>query len=91
MPIHWDTFPPIRNKTYKINIFDDGMERYTGHVNRWWVCAENWRGKVSLVNAVDVNVRIGSISGWKTELMEDENTTCVTVRVTDTVDTGDTC
>ena len=76
----WAIFVPITSKTYKIRLFDDGLDKYACYPNRWWVYGDNQRGKVAVVNAYDETVRIGSISEWKmdvltaTEMLLDDDT-----------------
>ena len=52
------------NSLYKINIFDDGNEKYKQHHNIWEIYSV-WRGKVSLINTINNEIKITSISAWK--------------------------
>jgi hypothetical protein len=60
----WIYYEPRSSEEYSIRVFDDGNERYAGYVNVWYKYGE-WRGKVALVNSVDMTVRVESISAWK--------------------------
>ena len=60
----WYYFPPDKSVIYEITAFDDGNDKYQKYVNQWYIYG-SWRGKVALVNAVDQNIRLTSISKWK--------------------------
>jgi len=49
---------------YKINVFDDGNEKYKGYENEWRIYGY-WKDKVALFNIYNQDIRIGSISKWK--------------------------
>ena len=60
-----DGFIPERsNHVFTINVFDDGNEKYKDCKNEWSLSGR-WRGKVSLVNKDDPDIKIYSISAWK--------------------------
>ena len=52
------------NSLYKINIFDDGNEKYKQYQNIWEIYSV-WKGKVSLINKKNNDIKITSISSWK--------------------------
>jgi hypothetical protein len=52
------------NSLYKINIFDDGNEKYKQYQNIWEIYSV-WKGKVSLINNKNNDIKITSISAWK--------------------------
>lgn len=52
------------NSLYKINIFDDGNEKYKQYQNIWEIYSV-WKGKVSLINKKNNDIKITSISAWK--------------------------
>jgi len=63
----WIYFKPNKDKVFEITTFDDGNDKYTEFTNKWYVIGK-WKGKVSLMNAIDSKVKIQSISSWKTIL-----------------------
>ena len=65
----WNLFPPDTNKLYQIIEFDDGNTEYRYYSNQWHIYGD-WKEKVALVNKSDNNIRIGSISLWKIQLIE---------------------
>ena len=62
----WNMYQPNINKEYKILVFDDGYDKYVDYTNKWYIYGD-WKGKVALVNCMDFEIRIGSISQWKIE------------------------
>jgi hypothetical protein len=56
--------PEHSDLVFTINVFDDGNERYKDYKNEWSLSGR-WRGKISLVNKDDPNIKIDSISAWK--------------------------
>ena len=65
----WIYFKPNVNEMVTIIKFDDGNENYKYYTNKWCIVGE-WRGKIALVNAHDRNMKINSISKWKTIALE---------------------
>lgn len=63
----WLYFEPNYNKTIKINVFDDGNEKFKFFINKWTVCGK-WKGKVKLIN-IDKITTINSISSWKITIL----------------------
>lgn len=61
----WHFFEPCPTRTYSINTFDDGNQEFQHYQNSWLVYGR-WLGKVALVNAERPDIRIKSISAWKT-------------------------
>ena len=49
---------------YYITRYDDGLSRYQKYPNIWIITGE-YRGKYQLVNKIDTNISIHSISAWK--------------------------
>ena len=64
----WVFVVPNFQKIYKIRIFDDGNSVYTKDPNEWIIFGE-WKGKNALVNSLNSNLIIQSISSWKLELI----------------------
>ena len=60
-----DWYSVNSNKTYIINTYDDGNEKYKSYTNLWTIIATNKRGKVQVMNDTNTNVIINSISEWK--------------------------
>lgn len=60
--------PDISDNTYKINTFDDGNGRFKHYENNWKIYG-TWKGKCALVNVNNSEIRITSISQWKTTLI----------------------
>ena len=56
------------NLLYKINIFDDGNEKYKRYHNIWEIYSI-WKGKVSLINNINNDIKITSISVWKLQII----------------------
>jgi hypothetical protein len=57
----------------KITVFDDGNQSLKQHENIWTVVKTMFNGgKVELIHSVDKNIKIRSISTWKTERIEDD-------------------
>ena len=56
------------NLLYKINIFDDGNEKYKRYYNIWEIYSI-WKGKVSLINNINNEIKITSISVWKLQII----------------------
>ena len=55
----------------KITVFDDGHQELKQHENIWTVVKTMFNGgKVQLINSVDKNIKIRSISTWKTKRIE---------------------
>lgn len=65
----WIYFKPNVNEMVTIIKFDDGNENYKYYTNKWYIVGE-WRGKIALVNVQDLNMKIDSISKWKTIALE---------------------
>ena len=65
MTDEWTYFAPDLSNTVEIIVFDDGNEKYTYYTNKWHIFGK-WRGKIALVNVQDLNMKIDSISKWKT-------------------------
>jgi hypothetical protein len=62
---------------YKINTFDDGNSKYENYTNLWIIYG-TWKGKTALVNYINNEILISSISNWKLSkvsmvLMNDNN------------------
>ena len=56
----------------KITVFDDGNQSLKQHENIWTITNTMFHGsKLELINAIDKNIKIRSISTWKTERIED--------------------
>jgi len=56
----------------KITVFDDGNQSLKQNENIWTITNTMFHGsKVELINAIDKNIKIRSISTWKTERIED--------------------
>ena len=49
---------------YKIDVFDDGNQRYKQYTNKWFIVGSWGKGKVRLLN-IDNTTEIRSISRWK--------------------------
>jgi len=55
----------------KITVFDDGHQELKQHKNIWTVMKTMFHGsKIELINSVNKNIKIRSISTWKTERIE---------------------
>ncbi len=63
----WIFFTP--SQKYYVNTFDDGNQKYECVPNVWLLYG-TWRDKVALVNQANRNVRIESISSWKTSVID---------------------
>jgi hypothetical protein len=61
----WTYFTPNTKKVVSITTFDDGNEEYKYFINRWYIFGK-WRGKIALTNVENMNIKIKSISEWKT-------------------------
>jgi hypothetical protein len=66
MTDEWVYFSPDRTIVYEITNFDDGNYKYRKYVNQWYIIGR-WFGKIAIINAGDPNIRIDSISAWKTD------------------------
>ena len=56
----------------KITVFDDGNQSLKQNENIWTITNTMFHGsKLELINAIDKNIKIRSISTWKTERIED--------------------
>jgi hypothetical protein len=64
----WIYFTPDQSRTYSINNFDDGNHKYQQYPNSWLLYG-TWRGKLALMNVVSPEIRIMSISEWKTNFV----------------------
>ncbi len=62
--MEWIFFTPNLQEIYKIIIYDDGNQVYEQYVNKW-VINGKWRGKSSLINVENPEIKISSISRWK--------------------------
>ena len=65
----WNLYPSNTNLLYQIIEFDDGNDKYRNYVNQWFIYGD-WKEKVALINKFDNDIRIGSISLWKIQLIE---------------------
>uniref|UniRef100_A0A6C0IHA9 Uncharacterized protein n=1 Tax=viral metagenome TaxID=1070528 RepID=A0A6C0IHA9_9ZZZZ len=65
--IDWLYFEPNPTEIYEIVKFDDGNEKYEQYENKWLIFGI-WRGKCALVNKVEPEIKINSISSWKTQM-----------------------
>ena len=55
------------NKIVEIIVFDDGNDEFKEYENIWKITKEMFNGgKVELTNVVNQNIKIRSISAWKT-------------------------
>ena len=70
----WTYIQPNVQEKYKINTFDDGNSKYENYTNLWIIYG-SWKGKIALVNYVNNEILISSISNWKLSrvLMNDNN------------------
>ena len=59
--------------TYMISVFDDGNGKYEQLENKWFITGNPVPGKVSLLHK-NSSTSIKSISAWKVQLIEKENT-----------------
>jgi hypothetical protein len=64
----WDMTYSEKNN-YHINQFDDGNEKYEQYENEWMIYGR-WKGKVALINIYNRDIRIGSISKWKLNVIQ---------------------
>ena len=62
----WLMYPPDTSYVITIKIFDDDNQQYIEYPNIWHKYGE-CKGKIAIVNAVNANIRIESISIWKTQ------------------------
>jgi hypothetical protein len=62
--IGWHYFSPNYDELYTITKFDDGNERFQEYENEWLMFG-SWRGKCALLNRLNSEIRIYSISNWK--------------------------
>jgi hypothetical protein len=61
----------MRNQV-RIIVFDDGNQKFKHHENIWTVVKTMFDGdKVGLINSMDKDIKIASISTWKTERIDD--------------------
>jgi hypothetical protein len=60
----WVFFQPNYEKIYSILIFDDGNQKYQLYENQW-VISGIWMGKYALINRLNPEIKIPSISAWK--------------------------
>ena len=60
----WLYFTPDPERTYALSVYDDGNQIYDVYVNKWLITGK-WRGKRSLINAINPSIKITSISKWK--------------------------
>ena len=65
---NWNMYSPKKNTIVRISVFDDGNQDYSNYENEWYIYG-NWRDKIALVNKYNNNIRIGSISTWKTSFL----------------------
>ena len=70
----WTYIQPNVHEIYKINTFDDGNSKYENYTNLWIIYG-TWKGKTALVNYINNEILISSISNWKVSrvLMNDNN------------------
>lgn len=55
------------SKIVEIIVFDDGNDEFKGYENRWAITKKMFNGgKVELTNVTNQNIKIRSISAWKT-------------------------
>ncbi len=55
------------SKIVEIIVFDDGNDEFKGYENRWAITKKMFNGgKVELKNVANKNIKIRSISAWKT-------------------------
>lgn len=55
----------------KINIFDDGKQKYKNLENVWIVIETKFNGgKLVLKNAINKDIIINTISSWKTDIIQ---------------------
>lgn len=55
-----------------IHTFDDGRGDFKKHINEWIITKKMFNGsKVELTNVHNKEIKISSISSWKTEPIED--------------------
>ena len=64
MESDWLYFAPNYEHIYKINVYDDGNQKYEQYSNEWLVIG-TWMGKRSLINCHNQVIVIPSISKWK--------------------------
>jgi len=64
MESEWLFFAPNVEHIYKINVYDDGNERYAQYGNEWLVNGK-LMGKRSLINYQNQLIVVPSISKWK--------------------------
>ena len=60
----WTYIQPNVHEIYKINTFDDGNSKYENYTNLWIIYG-SWKGKIALVNYINNEILISSISNWK--------------------------
>lgn len=65
---NWNIYKPKTDIIVRVSVFDDGYQDYKYHKNEWYVYG-NWRDKIALVNRYNTDIRIGSISSWKTSFL----------------------
>jgi hypothetical protein len=65
---NWNMFEPKTDTIVRVSVFDDGNQDYKNHKNEWYVYG-SWRDKIALVNRYNTDIRIGSISSWKTSFL----------------------
>jgi hypothetical protein len=54
-----------------IHTFDDGNNRFKKYLNKWKIEDTMYNGsKLKLINTCDTDIKIVSISTWKTRLCE---------------------
>ena len=54
-----------------IIVFDDGREDFKKHINEWIITKKMFNGsKVELTNVHNTNIKLNSISSWKTRPIE---------------------
>ena len=55
-----------------IIVFDDGRGDFKKHINEWIITKKMFNGsKVELINVIDNEIKIKSISTWKTQKIMD--------------------
>ena len=55
-----------------ITVFDDGRGDFKKHINEWKITKKMFNGsKVELTNVHNKEIKISSISSWKTQPIED--------------------
>ena len=56
----------------KIDIFDDGNDKYKSFPNKWKITKRMFYGeKLELINVYNHEIKINSISTWKTRVINE--------------------